>query len=169
MRVRKLFIFYDYKKNIACVGADDGQTPGSGFILLDSFQHLKLGSVVDSYFRYVCFIHLFNTLLTDWLVSIPNLPQVYFPIPSLWQLDSWHPSFFRSFGSWTGGGLLPSACLSSVCLRPLLFSSYPLSLPELCCLPPPCGQQTSLISGMDGQVVVHNLSCISHWWGCPAC
>ena len=32
MRARKLFIFYDYKKQITCVGADDGQTLGSGFI-----------------------------------------------------------------------------------------------------------------------------------------
>ena len=32
MRVRKLFIFYDCKKQITCVGADDGQTLGSGFI-----------------------------------------------------------------------------------------------------------------------------------------
>ena len=31
MIVRKLFIFYDYKKQITCVGADDGQTLGSGF------------------------------------------------------------------------------------------------------------------------------------------
>ena len=32
MRVRKLFIFYDYNKQITCVGADDGQTLRSGFI-----------------------------------------------------------------------------------------------------------------------------------------
>ena len=32
MRVRKLFIFYDYKKQITCVGADYGQTLGSEFI-----------------------------------------------------------------------------------------------------------------------------------------
>ena len=32
MRVKKLFIFYDYKKQITCVEANDGQTLGSGFI-----------------------------------------------------------------------------------------------------------------------------------------
>ena len=32
MRVRKLFIFYDYKKQITCVGADDRQTMGSGLL-----------------------------------------------------------------------------------------------------------------------------------------
>ena len=32
MRVRKLFIFYGYKKQIACVEVDAGQIPGSGFI-----------------------------------------------------------------------------------------------------------------------------------------
>ena len=32
MRVRKLFIFYDYKKQIMCVGEDDGQTLGSVLI-----------------------------------------------------------------------------------------------------------------------------------------
>ena len=32
MKVRKLFIFYNYKKQITCVGADDGQTLGSGFV-----------------------------------------------------------------------------------------------------------------------------------------
>ena len=32
MRVRKLFIFYDYKKQITCVGADDRQKLVSGFI-----------------------------------------------------------------------------------------------------------------------------------------
>ena len=35
MRVRRLFIFYDYKKQITCVGADDGQTLGSVFIDLN--------------------------------------------------------------------------------------------------------------------------------------
>ena len=30
--MRKLFIFYNYKKHITCVGGDDGQTLGSGFI-----------------------------------------------------------------------------------------------------------------------------------------
>ena len=39
MRVRKLFIFYNYKKQIACVGADDGYTLVSGFILIKSLQH----------------------------------------------------------------------------------------------------------------------------------
>ena len=28
----EIFIFYDYKKQITCVGADDGQTLGPGFV-----------------------------------------------------------------------------------------------------------------------------------------
>ena len=32
IRLRKLFIFYDFRKQITCVGADDELTFGSGFI-----------------------------------------------------------------------------------------------------------------------------------------
>ena len=38
-RVRKFFIFYNFRKHIACVGAYDGLTSGSGFIWLDSLKH----------------------------------------------------------------------------------------------------------------------------------
>ena len=45
MRVRKLFIFYNYKNHSTYVGVDDGQTLESGFIDSTPFNKMLLGGL----------------------------------------------------------------------------------------------------------------------------
>ena len=56
MRVRKLFIFYYYKKQITCIGVDDGQTLGLVFIDSTTANNPLYREIEGRPFHKVCMI-----------------------------------------------------------------------------------------------------------------